>query len=92
MAGDSAFKALSDPTRRQILSLLRKGEKTAGDIAQHFDMTKPSMSHHFAILKEANLIASRREGQQIWYGLNTSVVEELIGWALGLLPKEKRRG
>jgi ArsR family transcriptional regulator, arsenate/arsenite/antimonite-responsive transcriptional repressor len=86
MAGDTAFKALSDPTRRQILALLRKGERTAGDIASYFDMTKPSLSHHFSILKDANLITSRREAQQIWYGLNTSVVEEVIGWALGLLP------
>ena len=52
-------------------------------------MTKPSMSHHFAVLKEADLITSRRESQTIWYALNTSVVEEVMGWAMELLAKEK---
>ena len=55
---NDAFKALADPTRREILRLLRGGEKTAGDLARQFDMTKPSMSHHFAVLKQADLIAS----------------------------------
>jgi ArsR family transcriptional regulator, arsenate/arsenite/antimonite-responsive transcriptional repressor len=82
---NKAFKALSDPTRREILGLLRKGERTAGDLAERFDMTKPSMSHHFAVLKEADLITSRRDGQQIWYGLNTTVVQDLMAWAMNLL-------
>lgn len=86
MTGENkAFKALSDPTRREILSLLRKGEKTAGDLAERFDMTKPSMSHHFAVLKDADLITSRRDGQQIWYGLNTTVVQDLLAWAMDLI-------
>jgi DNA-binding transcriptional ArsR family regulator len=85
MSSNEAFKALADPTRREILALLRKGERTAGDLAERFDMTKPSMSHHFSVLKEANLITSRREGQQIWYALNTSVVEDLMAWAMGLI-------
>jgi ArsR family transcriptional regulator, arsenate/arsenite/antimonite-responsive transcriptional repressor len=80
-----AFKALSDPTRREILGLLRKGERTAGDLAECFDMTKPSMSHHFAVLKDADLITSRRDGQQIWYGLNTTVVQDLMAWAMDLI-------
>ena len=89
MSTNAAFKALADPTRRSILAMLRKGEKTAGELAEAFDMTKPSMSHHFAVLKEADLITSRRESQTIWYALNTSVVEEVMGWAMELLSKEK---
>jgi ArsR family transcriptional regulator len=88
---NKAFKALSDPTRREILGLLRKGERTAGDLAERFDMTKPSMSHHFAVLKDADLITSRREGQQIWYGLNTTVVQDLMAWAMELLRGEGKR-
>ena len=85
MTNNKAFKALSDPTRREILGLLRKGERTAGDLAERFDMTKPSMSHHFAVLKDADLLTSRREGQQIWYGLNTTVVQDLMAWAMDLI-------
>jgi len=81
----NAFKALADPTRREILRLLRQGEMTAGDLAEHFDMTKPTMSHHFAVLKEADLLTSRREGQTIWYGLNTTVVQDLMAWAMDLM-------
>ena len=91
MRSNRAFKALADPTRRDILGLLRKGEKTAGELAEHFDMTKPSMSHHFAVLKEADLITSRREGQQIWYGLNTTVMQDLMAWAMHLIGNDKRK-
>lgn len=92
---NDAFKALADPTRREILRLLRGGEKTAGDLARHFDMTRPSMSHHFTVLRQADLIASRREGQQIYYFLNTTAVEDLLALVWGLLSgndgrKEKR--
>ena len=75
---NEAFKALADPTRRQVLQLLRGGEMSAGELAEHFDMTKPSMSHHFAVLKQADLITARREGQQIYYSLNTTVAEDLL--------------
>jgi DNA-binding transcriptional ArsR family regulator len=78
MAFNAVFKALSDPTRREILRLLSAGERTAGELASSFDMTKPSMSHHFAVLKEADLIRSRREGQQICYSLNTTVLEDVL--------------
>ena len=81
----NAFKALADPTRREILRLLRRGEMTAGDLAERFDMTKPTMSHHFAVLREADLLTSRREGQQIWYGLNPTVVQDLLAWAVDLI-------
>ena len=92
MSSNEAFKALADPTRREILALLRRGEMTAGALAERFDMTKPSMSHHFAVLKEADLITSRRECQQIWYGLNTTVVEDLMAWAMDLAGNGKRKG
>jgi ArsR family transcriptional regulator len=86
---NDAFKALGDPTRREILRLLRSGEKTAGELAEHFDMSKPSVSHHFAVLKQADLIASRREGQQIVYYLNTTVMEDLLALIWDLLSEKK---
>jgi ArsR family transcriptional regulator len=92
MSSNEAFKALADPTRREIMGLLRRGEMTAGAIAEKFDMTKPSMSHHFTVLKEADLIISRREGQQIWYALNTTVVQDLMAWAMDLIDDGKKKG
>ena len=90
---DAVFKALSDPTRREILRILSHGEKTAGELAEGFDMTKPSMSHHFAVLKEAGLITSRREGQQIWYRLNSTVAQDVIAWVMELVDRgAKKRG
>ena len=85
MRMNEAFKALADPSRREILRLLRRGEMTAGELAEHFDLAKPSMSHHFAVLKQADLITARREGQQIYYALNTTVVEDLLALVWGLL-------
>jgi ArsR family transcriptional regulator, arsenate/arsenite/antimonite-responsive transcriptional repressor len=91
-SSNAAFRALADPTRREILRLLRGGEMTAGDLAERFDMTKPTMSHHFAVLKEADLLTSRREGPTIWYGLNTTVVQDVVAWAMDLIRgKEKPR-
>jgi ArsR family transcriptional regulator len=87
---NKAFKALADSTRREILSLLRHGERTAGDLAERFDMTKPSMSHHFSVLKDADLITSRREGQQIWYSLNTTVVQDVLAWSLDLMGEKAK--
>jgi ArsR family transcriptional regulator, arsenate/arsenite/antimonite-responsive transcriptional repressor len=84
-ASSIVFKALADPTRREILRFVRRGEMTAGDLAARFEMTKPTMSHHFAVLKEADLLTSRREGQTIWYGLNTLVIQDLMAWAMDLL-------
>ena len=91
-ASNGAFKAISDPTRREILRLLRRGEMTAGDLAERFDMTKPTMSHHFAVLREADLVTSRREGQTIWYGLNTTVLEDVISWAVDLAGARRNGG
>ena len=86
---NQAFRAIADPTRREILRLLRKGEMTAGDLAERFDMTKPTMSHHFAVLKDADLLTSRRDGQTIWYSLNTTVVQDLMAWTMDLIRGEQ---
>jgi len=84
---NAVFKALADPTRRQILRLLGDREMTAGDLAEHFEMTKPSMSHHFSVLKDADLIRFRRDGQLIWYSLNTTVLQDVLAWAMDLLRR-----
>lgn len=78
--GGEAFKALADPTRRRILELLRSADLTAGELADHFDMTKPSISHHLNTLKAAGLVDAEREGQSIVYSLNTSVLQNLMSW------------
>ncbi|HRY14234.1 MAG TPA: autorepressor SdpR family transcription factor [Syntrophomonadaceae bacterium] len=85
MTFNLAFKALSDPNRRQIIKMLQDGDMTAGDIASHFDMTKPSISHHLNVLKQADLVQDVRKGQNIYYSLNTTVFQELIGWFYDLL-------
>nr|WP_315391688.1 autorepressor SdpR family transcription factor [uncultured Duganella sp.] len=87
-ASNNAFKAIADPARREILRLLRQGEMTAGELAAHFDMSKPSMSHHFAVLSEADLISRRRDGQTIWYGLNTTVLQDVLAWVMDLTDAE----
>ena len=81
------FKALADPTRRRILELLAHNELTAGEIAAQFDMTKPSVSHHLAILKSAGLVQDERRGQNIVYNVNMTVFQELMKWFydLGLM-------
>ena len=81
------FKALADPTRRRILELLAQNELTAGEIAAQFDMTKPSVSHHLAILKSAGLLQDERRGQNIVYNVNMTVFQELMKWFydLGLM-------
>ena len=78
--GGEAFKALADPTRRRILELLRSADLTAGELADHFDMTKPSISHHLNTLKAVGLVDAEREGQSIVYSLTTSVLQDLMSW------------
>lgn len=80
MSINLAFKALSDPTRRKILDLLRDRDLTAGEIADHFQMTKPSISHHLSLLKQAELVWDERQGQHIYYSLNTTVFHDLLKW------------
>ena len=88
MAGINAtFQALSDPTRREILRMLRETDLTAGEIADHFQISRPSISHHLSILKNANLVMDERKGQFISYSLNTSVLEEVMGWFVGIIDK-----
>jgi len=77
---DNLFNALSDPTRRKILQMLRKSVLTAGEISQEFNMSKPSISHHLSILKNANLVKSEKRGQNIFYYLNMTVFQELVQW------------
>ena len=85
------FKALADPTRRQILRMLnRRTEISAGEMADEFDISAPSMSHHFNVLKEADLISARREGQQILYSLNTTVVEDVMTMMFDLFAKDRK--
>lgn len=75
-----AFKALADPSRRRILELLSEGDLSAGEIAAHFDMAKPSVSHHLSILRDAGLVTDERHGQSIIYHLNLTVLQELMKW------------
>ncbi|MBY6203944.1 autorepressor SdpR family transcription factor [Halomonas denitrificans] len=78
----SVFKALSDPTRREVLKLLRKGPLTAGELASNFEVSKPTMSVHFRVLKDAGLVRAERNGKSIEYSLRMSVLEEaLMGFA-----------
>lgn len=79
------FKALNDSTRRAILEMLREQDLTAGEIAEAFSISKPSISHHLDILKRADLVAVTREGQFLRYSLNTTVLEDAIQWLLSLL-------
>ena len=83
------YKALADPTRRRILQLLREKEMTAGEIAEHFDLAKPTLSGHFAVLRQAGLVQAEKSGTTITYRLNVSVLEEALmalmdGFKLGL--------
>lgn len=85
------FKALADPTRREILQRLRRGSLSAGELSEAFDMTRASMSHHFNVLKAANLVLTERRGQQIIYSLNTSVFEDIATMMLTLFEKTGER-
>lgn len=79
---NKVFKALSDPSRRKVLELLRRGPMTAGELAEHFDVAKPTMSAHFAVLKEADLVETEKDGKQVIYRLKLSVLEDaLLGFA-----------
>lgn len=84
------FKALNDQTRREIVDLLKTGDMTAGEIADHFNISKPSISHHLDLLKQADIISSVKKGQFIYYSLNATVLDEVIAWFLGLQKKKKK--
>ena len=78
------FKALSDSTRREILSLLTGGSMTAGEIGERFSMTGATISHHLSVLKQAGLISDEKKGKYVYYELNTSVIDELMRWTIDL--------
>ncbi len=86
---DGVFRALADPTRRQILELLAKHDATAGEIAEHFTVGFPSVSHHLTVLRNAGLVASTREGQFIRYRLNTTVFQQAVQYLTGVLRRSK---
>ncbi|MBK0007119.1 MULTISPECIES: autorepressor SdpR family transcription factor [Priestia] len=77
---NETFKALADPTRRKILELLKERDLTPGEISEYFNMTKPSISNHLKILKQADLVQDEKRGQFVIYSLNTTVFQDLIGW------------
>ena len=83
------FKALNDPTRRQILQLLQERDMTAGEIVERFNISGPSISHHLDLLKQAKLVIAEKEGQYIYYSLNTTVVDEIMKWFLQFKIKKK---
>lgn len=83
------FKALSDPTRREIIALLKDGKRSAGDIVAHFQTTNATIFHHLSILKQADLISDEKIGKYIYYELNTSVLDDMIGWFTSLRGEKK---
>ena len=84
MGLQQTLKALSDPTRREILNLLKQGKLSAGEITDHFDITAAAISRHLSVLKEADLIWDTRDGKFIFYELNASVLEEIMLWITDL--------
>ena len=86
---NKAFKALNDPIRRKILELLRERDMNAGEIAEHFQITKPSISHHLDLLAQADLVIRLKQGQFVNYSLNTTVVDEIIQWLMNIHLKER---
>ena len=84
MGLQQTLKALADPTRREILNLLKSGRKSAGEISDHFDITAAAISRHLSVLKEADLIDDTRDGKYIFYELNASVLEEIMLWITDL--------
>ena len=84
MGFQESFKALSDPTRREIIYLLKKEKLPVGEILEHFNMTGATISHHLSILKDAGLVTSEKKGKYIYYELNLSILEEIMTWFSGL--------
>ena len=84
MAFADTFKALSDPVRRDILTMLKKGRLSAGEIGSNFEMTGATVSYHLNILKKADLVFEEKEKNFVYYSLNTSIVEEVMVWLSGL--------
>ncbi|MDD9146987.1 MULTISPECIES: autorepressor SdpR family transcription factor [unclassified Sporolactobacillus] len=91
MNSSAVFKALADPTRRKILDLLKKSDLTAGEISSRFEMSKPSISRHLNLLKNAGLVNDIKKGQFIVYSLNTTVFQEFISWLLHFVDGGEKR-
>lgn len=88
---NSFFKALNDPTRREILELLKERDMPAGEIADKFNISKPSISHHLDLLRQANLVTSRKEGQFVYYSINVTVMDELVKWFIQFSKPVKKK-
>jgi DNA-binding transcriptional ArsR family regulator len=86
---NTVFKALNDPIRREILTLLKKGDMTAGEIADHFQIGKPTLSHHLDLLRQADLVSSRKDGQFVVYSLSTTVLDEILQWIYQLSQQKQ---
>lgn len=84
------FKALNDATRREILEILQKKDLTAGEIADKFHISFPSISHHLDLLKQAQLVSTKKEGQYVYYSLNTTVMDEIIKWLMQFKRKKNK--
>ena len=88
---NALFKALNDSTRREILELLKKRDMTAGEIADEFHFSKPTISHHLDLLRQAGLVESVKQGQFIYYSLNTTVMDEIITWFVQFSDKKQTK-
>jgi len=86
---NTIFKALNDPTRREILQLLQERDMTAGEIVERFKISGPSISHHLDLLKQAKLVIAEKEGQYVYYSLNTTVVDEIMKWLMQFKSKKR---
>lgn len=86
---NTIFKALNDPTRREILQLLQERDMTAGEIVECFKISGPSISHHLDLLKQANLVIAEKDGQYVYYSLNTTVVDEIMKWFMQFKTRKR---
>ena len=86
---NTIFKAMNDPTRREILQMLQEKDMTAGEIVERFNMSAPSISHHLDLLKQAKLVIAEKDGQYVFYSLNTTVVDEIMKWFLQFKSKKR---
>lgn len=84
------FKALNDATRRKILEMLQKKDMTAGEIADKFNISFPSISHHLDLLKQAQLVTTKKEGQFVYYSLNTTVMDDILKWIMQFKTKKRK--
>ncbi|MGZ5242724.1 MAG: autorepressor SdpR family transcription factor [Bacteroidia bacterium] len=86
---NTLFKALGDPTRRQIVEMLREKDLTAGEIADAFNISKPSISYHLDLLRQAGIVLSIKKGQYIYYSLNATVFDEMVAWTINIISGKK---